>query len=83
MSFYERSGAAASSSTHRRTWDTAEYQIKANERQTKEREESDRKGKKGKRPKDGLDDLKPPPPKRLLEAREKQVIIILRVSEIN
>jgi hypothetical protein len=72
MSFYERSGNASSAPTHRRTWNTAEYEVKASERANREREEADKKSKKGKRPKED-DEFKPPAPKKLLQAREAKV----------
>lgn len=76
MSFYERTGSAVSGLNHRRTWDTAEYQIKANERLVREREQAEKKSKKGKRPKDTDDEFKPPVPTKLLHARETKVGIV-------
>ncbi|KAI6192408.1 Matrin-type domain-containing protein [Aphelenchoides bicaudatus] len=81
MSFYERSGNASKNSGHRRTWDTDEYKIKANERLTREREEADKKGGKGKRQKQRDDEFKPPPPKKLLEARDDRVDLDSKINK--
>ncbi|KAI6240793.1 Zinc finger matrin-type protein 2 [Aphelenchoides fujianensis] len=81
MSFYEKSGSKAAGGTHRRTWDTTEYSIKANERAVKEQEEAEaRSGKKSKKPK-LPDGIKAPPPKKLLEARKEAVDLESRIGK--
>jgi hypothetical protein len=79
MSFYEKTGAAAAGGSHRRKWDTTEYEIKANERLAKEQEEMEKK-KGGKRSAKLIDGIKPPPPKKLLEAREYKVGLLVIFS---
>ncbi|KAI6218852.1 Zinc finger matrin-type protein 2 [Aphelenchoides fujianensis] len=83
MSFYEKSGSKAAGGTHRRTWDTTEYSIKANERAVKEQEEAEaRSGKKSKKPK-LPDGIKAPPPKKLLEARKEAFFLRIPVFEVD
>ncbi|KAI1730511.1 zinc-finger double-stranded RNA-binding domain-containing protein [Ditylenchus destructor] len=74
MSFYGNNAAGASNS-HRRTWDRTEYEIKAQERLTAEREEMEKKN--GKKPVE-----KGPKPKRdLLKPREYKVDLESKVGK--
>ncbi|CAD5230569.1 unnamed protein product [Bursaphelenchus okinawaensis] len=73
MSFYQKTGKEAEGLNHRKTWDKTEYEIKANERAQREKAEAEA-SKKGKKIKVLLPDgSKPPPPKKLLEARKESV----------
>uniref|UniRef100_A0AC34QB29 U4/U6.U5 small nuclear ribonucleoprotein 27 kDa protein n=1 Tax=Panagrolaimus sp. JU765 TaxID=591449 RepID=A0AC34QB29_9BILA len=66
MSFYQKTGTAASGTDHRRKWDVNEYAAKANERLAEEREKYEAKNNKNK--------PKGPKVKReLLQAREEKV----------
>ena len=66
MSFYQKTGTAASGSDHRRKWDLNEYATKANERLAEERAALEAKNNKSK--------PKGPKVKReLLQSREEKV----------